>query len=79
MRRRGLLAAAACIAFIIFTVGLWQTSFPQRWFTPKRTADPNADVIGSSWISKGENAGDKVVVIAKMTNENVDWVTNDLE
>jgi len=40
---------------------------------------PMADIIGNDWIVKGPDAEDKVIVIAKMAEENIDWVTNDLK
>lgn len=73
MRRRGLLAAAAFLASTVFLMGLWHTS-TTRW----STKHIDADAIGSSWIEKGEKAEDKAIIIAKMSSENTDWVTNDL-
>jgi len=74
MRKRAFVIAAITISSIIFLLGFWQTVFSTRWSAPQAATD----VIGSPFISKQGNAGDKVIVIAKMASENVDWVTDGL-
>lgn len=74
MRRRGFTALGAFLIIFIFLFGVWHTTSSQR------SAAPHIDTeaLGSSWIEKGEKAEDKVVVIAKMSNEDTSWATNDL-
>jgi len=76
MRKRALQVAAACLASTLLLLGLWKTSFR---VTGTAQPVPMADIIGNDWIVKGPDAEDKVIVIAKMAEENIDWVTNDLK
>lgn len=75
MRRRWLDLAAVCIVLTIFML-MYQRSYFYSW--TKENAAVGLD-IGSDWIEKGPLAEDKVVVIAKMTNESVDWVSENLQ
>lgn len=81
MRRRGLQIVAVCLTSIIFFLGFWPISYAgTRPVRLDRLDDYlNGPEIGSDWIEKLDGAGDKVVVIAKMPEQDTDWITNDLK
>ena len=72
MRPKGIFAGALLLSLVLF-FWIWQRSWS------KSDLPQNADVIGSSFIAKGPEAEDKVIVIAKMKEENVDWLFDDLK
>lgn len=81
MRRRMIHLAAICLASAVLLLGFWQLFYTRLEpipleFTNYGLGDEDA---GSDWIEGGEGAEDKAVVIAKLADQNTDWVKSDLK
>ena len=70
MTRRNSLIFAAVVFFVLATLWLGRDSIPK--LRPARID------YGSEFISKGLQAEEKVVVMAKMESEDVNWVAEEL-
>ena len=75
MKRRAYQIAATCVASFLCIVVLWQSAVSDVWLIRPGF---RKNIFGSDFIAVGEDAGDKVLVLAKTANESVDWVLNDL-
>lgn len=78
MRRPHILAALGCLVSLVYLAIFWRSSFTESRVYPKIIRLFNSE-IGADWIHSSNVTEDKVIVIAKMTDENVDWVYNDLK
>lgn len=74
-RKVVLVASFTCIISLLL---LWH-SFHNRIPLPPPSTTGYSTPLGSSYISKSPEAQDKVIVMAKMSAESVDWATNELQ
>lgn len=71
MRRKAVIASATFISSCLLLLALWHTSGSPTTWKPHQV---NTEAIGSPWIEANEQTEDKVIVVAKMREENVSWV-----
>jgi len=69
MRRKAVVFSAVTLFVLLY---LW---FSDPLFSPRRTSEDDYD---NPYVYKGPQAEDKVLVMAKIKRENVNWVRKEL-